>query len=216
MKMPHIATNRWTGFFRVSSYRFRLHHLIRFVSASFVVSMCIAGQDARAQSLPKDKRPIISLRPAEKTGETIEGLDDVSRYLLLMGTLDGLTAAHKERAPCFTGSTNAEIVEKIRSAGKLRSDVIEMTSILLEISKDCDGHKRRQYNTEMFKEMTAEMVTYYVLSATRAWIVTGTCRPDNVKLQPKVAVAYFLDGKASANTVDQLEAFLDESCRNDR
>lgn len=142
-------------------------------------------------------------------------LTDTDRYLLIMGTMDGLSAALAEKAPCFAGRSNADIDVRLKASGFNGENGVGLTEALIKISDECPGSANRGYTLEIVKDMPDVILSTYISGVVRSWSTIGLCKPETEAKTATITAAIIIAGEKSDSPVARLVEALYESCAKD-
>ena len=136
------------------------------------------------------------------------------RYLLIMGTMDGLSISQGSSAPCFQGKNNADIAALLSEAGFDDKPVTGLAEKLKEVSDKCAGSAMRGYPVELLKSMSDSNLATYLTGVTRGLSGYEKCKSaDQGAIAISIAASILsADDKSSPN--EALRAGVEEGCKS--
>lgn len=153
--------------------------------------------------------------PSPISSDRWSGLDDNSRYLLIMGSLDGFSAAGPG-SPCFPGSDNRGIDGRLTEAGFADKDPDGLPAELRKLSapaEQCTGPGMRGYGNQLLKTMPDAHLATYLHGLVRAYASIRPCTADNQQYAAATVVAAIMTGADDAQPGTVVGPALVEGCK---
>lgn len=110
-----------------------------------------------------------------------DNLDDTTRFLSIMGTADGFSAAGAG-SPCFPGKDNAKLDVELKAAGFGAKNGTELAGALTLLSapaEQCKSAPQRGYSSDLLKTMPDEHLATYLSGVVRGYSQIKTCAVEN-------------------------------------
>lgn len=153
--------------------------------------------------------------PSPNSSDRWSGLDDSSRYLLIMGSLDGFSAAGPG-SPCFPGTDNQGIDGRLKAAGFGDKDPDGLPAELKKLSapaEQCGGPGMRGYGNQLLKTMPDAHLATYLHGLVRAYASLRTCTPTNQQYAAAMVTAAVMTGADDAQPGTIVGPALVEGCK---
>lgn len=153
--------------------------------------------------------------PSPNASDHWSGLDDSSRYLLIMGSLDGFSAAGPG-SPCFPGSDNQGIDGKLKAAGFGDRDPDGLPAELRKLSapaEQCTGPGMRGYGNQLLKTMPDAHLATYLHGLVRAYASLKPCTVTNQQYAAAMVTAAVMTGADDAQPGSIVGPALVEGCK---
>jgi hypothetical protein len=110
-----------------------------------------------------------------------DSIDETTRYLMIMGTIDGFTATGSG-APCFPGNDNTKLDSRLKAAGFGSEDHGGLPAALAKLSApkaECVATTKRGYTTDLLKSMTDAHIAAYLSAVVRGYAHLKPCPATN-------------------------------------
>jgi hypothetical protein len=180
-----------------------------------------ADTDAKtvAAPAPAQKTDLANLgsgtAPASTAGDTWETLDDTSRYLLIMGSADGFSAAGPG-SPCFPGRDNAKIDATLRAGAFAKADPDGLPEAMKAISdapETCKTTPTRGYTANLLKTMPDKDLAVYLTGLVRSYARIKPCVVDNQGYAAAMVAAAIFTASDAAQPNQVIAPAIAEGCK---
>lgn len=151
--------------------------------------------------------------PSEPT-ERWTDLSETERYLLIMGTADGFSAAGAG-APCFPGKDNTALDDQLQAAGFGSMDPTTLPGALADLSaaaEECNSAPQRGYDTSLLKSMPDEHLATYLTGAVQGYASIRACDISNHSYAAATATAAIFSTPSASAPASVLSEALAEGC----
>lgn len=146
--------------------------------------------------------------------ESYDKLDDNTRYLLIMGSVDGF-AATGPGAPCFPGKDNKRLDQELKQNDFTQANPATMPGALMKLRaapEECVDKQVRGYQNGMLKSMPNEHLATYLSGAVRAYAAIKSCPTKNQTYAAATTAAAIFSAADDAQPTDVLTPALAEGC----
>jgi hypothetical protein len=153
--------------------------------------------------------------PSPTSSDRWSGLDDSSRYLLIMGSLDGFSAAGPG-SPCFPGSDNQSIDAKLGAAGFADRNPDGLPAELKKLSapaEQCTGPGLRGYGNKLLKTMPDAHLATYLHGLVRSYASLKPCTTANQQYAAANVAAAIMTAPDDAQPANVVGPALVEGCK---
>lgn len=184
--------------------------LFSFLNASSIHAQSDGSAPASSPSEDTSVATLSSL-VSNPDGVQWSSLPDNTRYLMLMGSIDGLHSALGRQTLSFPAS-DMESIDKLiseRSGGNVSPE--DLVSILSEFSGESGEMTGVAYTTALFKDMNEEHIGIYSKSVISAWRSSSKCKIDSPDADAN-RVAERLRESEDLSVMKTLESTLKEFC----
>lgn len=154
------------------------------------------------------------IAPATASAERWSDLTDTSRYLLIMGSADGFSAAG-DNTPCFPGKDNSDLDADLKAAGFGDKDPAEVSAALAGLADDvstCPTPGGRGYTTALLKSMAETDLATYLTGAVRAYAGIKGCEPLAQPEAARLATQDLADASGTEVPYEFLRPAFEKSC----
>ena len=137
-----------------------------------------SSSDVQAQTAGQSTPPVSEDASADNSWNS---LDDTTRFLSIMGTADGFSAAGAG-TPCFPGKDNNKLDLELKSAGfssKSTTDLAPALALLSSPTEQCSKTPKRGYTSELLKTMPDDHLAIYLTGAVRGYAHVKSCAAEN-------------------------------------
>lgn len=189
-------------------------------------------EEAAAQNLKRRPARPSKRGPAEKAGAAVPNaaakeptasesiiapktwgeVPEQSRYLIIMGTIDGMSAAsvNQPRAElaCFNGKTNSDIDKLVTAQGYAGTgnDIVPVLRANITAGATCDS-TARGYDTKMIQGMNDRDLANYVGAAAAAYLTIVNCAEPASSIAESAARALLQPDADKSSVVVMAKAF---------
>lgn len=141
-------------------------------------------------------------------------LDDTTRFLSIMGTADGFSAAGAG-SPCFPGKDNNKLDIELKAAGFDSKNPTELAASLAQISspaEQCAKVPQRGYSTDLLKSMPDDHLAIYITGAVRGYAHIKTCMPEDHAYAAAAIAAELFTVKTATPAHEVIASALANGC----
>lgn len=170
-----------------------------------------ANVTAASAAEKKDKAPSKVVNENRTFGE----LDDSSRYLYIMGSVDGFGAGGPG-SPCFPEKDNVRLDQELKQAGFANEMPTKLPTALMTLRAApelCMDKARRSYTASLLKTMPNEHLTVYLTGLVRAYASIKECPASSHQRAAANAAAAIFSADDSAQPNDILTPALIDGCK---
>lgn len=141
-------------------------------------------------------------------------LDDTTRFLSIMGTADGFSAAGAG-SPCFPGKDTSTLDSELKAAGFDAKAPADLAFALAQISspaEKCAKVPQRGYTSDLLKSMPDAHLATYLTGAVRGYAQMKTCAPENHAYAAAAIAAEIFAAKTVVAPHEIIAAALKDGC----
>lgn len=144
-----------------------------------------------------------------------DDLPDTSRYLMIMGSVDGFASAGPG-APCFPGQNNSTLDEGLKKAGFGQKDPDALPEALTKLaaSKDqCQSAGKRGYSNDLLKTMPDPHLATYLTGLIRSYARIKPCPAETQGYAAAMVTTAVFASPSEAQPIDVIAPALAEGCK---
>lgn len=142
-------------------------------------------------------------------------LPDTSRYLMIMGSVDGFASAGAG-APCFPGQNNSTLDEALGKQGFGAKDPDALPEALTKLSapkEQCQAPAKRGYSNNLLKTMPDQHLATYLTGLIRSYARIKSCPADAQGYAAAMVTTAIFASPDDAQPIDVIQPALVEGCK---
>lgn len=190
-----------------------------------------AQAPAVAPAIPLAKTgetPVPSVQQPSAVGQLAEGsapavthsdqwakLPDTSRYLMIMGSVDGFASAGAG-APCYPGQNNSTLDAALKDKGFGTQDPDALPEALTKLSapkEQCQAPAKRGYSNNLLKTMPDQHLATYLTGLVRSYARIKSCPSDAQGYAAAMVTTAIFASPDDAQPIDVIQPALVEGCK---
>lgn len=144
-----------------------------------------------------------------------DDLPDTSRYLMIMGSVDGFASAGAG-APCFPGQNNSTLDEALKKGGFGDKDPDALPEALTKLSspkEQCQTAGRRGYSNNLLKTMPDPHLATYLTGLIRSYARIKPCPAEAQGYAAAMVTTAVFASPDEAQPIEVIAPALTEGCK---
>lgn len=153
--------------------------------------------------------------PPSTQADAWDKLEDSTRYLMIMGAVDGYATAGPG-APCFPGENNSSLDASLKKAGFGSKDPDGLPEALSKLSapkERCEGATKRGYSNNLLKTMPDQHLATYLTGLVRSYARFKPCPAQAQGYAAAMVTTAIFTGADEAQPIDVIRPAIVEGCK---